>query len=87
MSDKAHCSTRPTQRAKPSPAPKSLRAELLQADIVANDDPIFDSKAAARIRGPSPRTLERYGRQGKAPLASCLPELRSAALAIPRRRS
>jgi hypothetical protein len=33
-------------------------AELLRADIVASDDLIFNTKAAARICGLSPRTLE-----------------------------
>jgi hypothetical protein len=39
MPDKAHCSTRRTRRAKPSPVPRSLSAERLQADIFAKRRP------------------------------------------------
>jgi predicted DNA-binding transcriptional regulator AlpA len=42
-------------------------AELLRADIVASDDLIFDTKAAARICGLSPRTLEQMRSTGQGP--------------------
>jgi hypothetical protein len=42
MPDKAHCSTRPARRAKPSPAPRFLIAERLQANIFTSCDLIFD---------------------------------------------
>jgi hypothetical protein len=42
-------------------------AELLRADIVASDDLIFDTKAAARICGLSPRSLEQMRSAGQGP--------------------